>query len=269
MSRMHRGAMWLVLGALVGGTVATAQAQVTGMPLFTNPRFGTGFRIHADIGQPADQGTQPGNLTVIQGGVTLALGPIGLGANLGALKNSINSIKACTSNPPIVSSCNSQTKFTGSGLAQLRLMGGGLNPISLSLFGGASMDVNAYDMTKYGFHPVTHNDSVVVQALKDSLGVKELTIPVGAAIGVHIPLIFTSLNLWGAPRLAFHKFSNCTAANSTLCGKTTSTFRWAVGVDIPLLWVISLRAAYDSGKIDNKTVNYWGIGASIGLGGMR
>jgi hypothetical protein len=256
-----------VFGVLAVGSAATARAQVTGMPLFTNPRFGTGIRIHGDIGQPTDQGTQPGNLTVIQGGVTLAIGPVGIGANVGALKNSISSLQQCKSG--VITSCNPQTKVTGSGLLQLKLMGGGINPLSLSLFGGASMDVSAFDIAKYGYHPTTAVDSAFVRAFQDSIGVKELTIPVGAAIGLHIPLIFTSLNVWGAPRYTFHKFSNCGTSNSTLCSKTTGSFRWAAGVDIPILWVISLRAAYDSGEIDNKTVSYWGVGASIGLGGMR
>ncbi len=267
MSRLHRAAAALVLGVLVAGSAAAARAQVTGMPLFTNPGFGTGIRIHADIGQPTDQGTQPGNLTVIQGGATIALGPIGIGANVGALKNSISGLQQCQSG--VITSCNPQTKVTGSGLVQLKLMGGGINPISLSLFGGASMDFNAFDAMKYGYAPKTAADSAFVAAFKDSVGVKELTIPVGAAVGLHIPLLFTSLNVWGAPRYTFHKFTNCGSSNSSLCGQTKGSFRWAVGVDIPLFSIISIRGAYDSGKIGDQTVNYWGVGASIGLGGMR
>ncbi len=267
MSRLHRAAAAIVFGVLAVGSTAAAQAQVTGMPLFTNPRFGTGIRVHADIGQPSNQGTQPGNLTVIQGGVTLALGPIGIGANVGALKNSISSLQQCQSG--VITSCNPQTKVTGSALLQLKLMGGGINPLSLSLFGGASTDFTGYDVAKYSYHPTTPADSAFVKAFQDSIGVKELTIPVGAAIGVHIPLLITSLNVWGAPRYSFHKFSNCGSSNSTLCGKTTSDFRWAVGVDIPIFSIISIRGAYDSGKIAGQTVSYWGVGASIGLGGMR
>jgi len=267
MSRLHRTVAAVVFGVLAGASAATARAQVTGMPLFTNPRFSSGFRVQADIGQPTDQGTQPGNLTVYQGGVTLAIGPIGIGANVGALRNSISSLKQCQSG--VITSCNPQTKATGSGLVQLKLMGGGLNPLSLSLFGGASMDVSAFDVAKYSYHPTTAADSAFVRAFKDSIGVKELTIPVGAAIGVHIPLLFTSLNVWGAPRYTFHKFSNCAASNSTLCSQTKGSFRWAAGVDIPIFSIISIRGAYDSGKIGDQTVSYWGVGASIGLGGMR
>ncbi len=267
MTRMHRTKLAILAGALLGFGAGAAQAQVTGMPLFTNPRFGTGIRLHADIGQPTDQGTQPGNLTVVQGGVTFAIGPVGIGANVGALKNDISKVQQCSNG--LITSCSAQTKVTGSAIAQLHLMGGGFNPISLSLFGGASTDFSGYDVAKYSYHPITAADSAFVRAFEDSIGVKELTIPVGAAIGLHVPLLFTSLNVWGAPRFTFHKFTNCGTSNSSLCSKTTSTFRWAVGVDIPLFSIISIRAAYDSGKLGDQTVNSWGVGASIGLGGMR
>ncbi len=258
MTRMHRFGLAMLVGTLLGLNAGAAQAQITGMPLFTNPRFGTGLRIHADLGQPTDQGTQPGNLTVVQGGVTFALGPVGLGANVGALRNSVKNIQGCSSGTV---TCDPMTRVTGSVLAQLHLMGGGLIPMSLSAFGGVSTDFSGFDIASL--------PAGVPQSLKDSLGTKELTIPVGAAIGVHVPLLFTSLNLWGAPRLNFHKFANCGTTNSAECGKTTSSFRWAIGVDIPLFSILSIRGAYDSGKIGDKTVNYWGVGASIGLGGMR
>jgi hypothetical protein len=267
MSRVHRMVAWLVFGVLTTGSAATAKAQVTGMPLFTNPRFGTGLRVHADIGQPTDQGTQPGKLTVVQGGVTFALGPVGIGANVGALKNDITNIRQCSSG--LITSCNTQTKATGSAILQLHLMGGGFNPISLSIFGGASTDIKAYDVAAYSYHPTNAADSAAVQAFKDSLGARELTIPVGASIGLHIPLLFTSLNVWGAPRYTFHKFIKCGTSNASLCSSTTSAFRWAVGVDIPIFSIISIRGAYDSGQIAGKTVSYWGVGASVGLGGMR
>ena len=57
-------------------------------------------------------------------------------------------------------------------------------------------------------------------------------------------------------------------AASATCS-TKSDFRWAVGVDVPILRILSIRAAYDSGKLAGQTVNYFGLGASIGIGGMR
>jgi hypothetical protein len=256
---MRRAKIVYVLTALTATFATAANAQVTGMPLFTNPRVTTGVRVHADIGQPTGSGTQPGNLTVIQGGVTLGLGPVGIGANVGALRNDIKNLQGCSSST--LTGCNPQTKVTGSALVQLKLMGGGLIPLSLSVFGGASTDFSGFDAASL--------PAAVPQSLKDSLKTKEVTIPVGAAIGLHVPLLFTSLNLWGAPRINFHKFINCGTTNPQMCSSTTNALRWAAGVDIPLLPILSIRAAYDSGKLAGQTVNDWGVGVSVGLGGMR
>ena len=46
-------------------------------------------------------------------------------------------------------------------------------------------------------------------------------------------------------------------------------FRWAVGADVPIFGLLSVRAAYDSGSKSGVTTSFWGVGASIGIGGMR
>ena len=264
------GRMRVVVAVAIGvmGFAAQAQGQITGMPLFTNPRYGTGLRVHADIGQPADSGVQPGKLSVVQVGATLAIGSLGIGINGAIPKSKLSSLSACTSSTPLLNNCDPTTKFTGSALAQLRVVGGGLNPLALSIFGGVSADFGAYDVGVNSSLPVAQIP--LAQRVVDSLKTKELTIPVGAALGIHIPLGFLSVNLWGAPRYNLHKFANCGATNAAQCsGKMTGTFRWAAGADIPLLGILGVRAAYDSGKIGNRTVNYWGVGVSVGFGGMR
>lgn len=255
MSRLHRAAAAIVFGVLAVGSAAAARAQIAGMPLFTNPRVSTGFRILADIGQPTDKGTSLGNATVVQGGVNLALGPVGLGANVGMTNNDFKTVTSGASSANI----GTQHKFTASALLQLRVMGGGLNPLSLSLFGGASYDVSAYDFGS-AF-------SSLPQAIQDSVknaNPKTLLIPAGVAVGLKVPVL--GLSIWGAPRMNFTKVVNC--PSGATC-KTNSDFRWAAGVDLPILGILSLRGAYDSGKIAGQTVSYWGVGASIGLGGMR
>ena len=246
----------LVAGVL--GIVAQAPAQIPGMPLFTNPRYGTGLRVHADVGQPQDAGTTIGDATVVQAGVSLALGPIGLGANVGTNLNRAREITAGSDYSP-------SDNFTSSALAQLRIMGGGRSPLSLSLFGGASMDITGSD---------------IAAGTLDIAYPKYTSIPVGAALGLRIPLGLTSLSLWGAPRYVMSKYTGCPATDpvvngvtlvgiASMCDETDTQFRWAVGADLPILGILSIRAAYDSGKIEDVTVNYWGIGASIGIGGMR
>jgi len=261
MTSMKRAGLAAVAATLV--LVPAAAAQIPGMPLFTNPRYATGLRLHADIGQPTDQGTSLGDLTVIQGGVTFALGPIGIGANVGAKRNDINSALNNT-----CSTCSTQTAVTASALGQLRVLGGGRSMWSVSAFAGASMDLNAYD---YASLNLTAQQTAQLQALGIiGDGSKLLTIPLGAAIGLHVPLGFGGLNLWGAPRVNISKYVNC-PTGSPACSGSDSQFRWAVGADFPILHVLSIRAAFDSGKdgATGKTASVWGIGASIGLGGMR
>jgi hypothetical protein len=230
----------LVVGLL--GFAAQAAAQIPGMPLFTNPRYGTGLRVHADVGQPTDMGTTLGDLTVAQVGASLALGPIGFGVNVGSNFRSAQDGADLGDN------------YTGSALAQLRVAGGGRSNLSLSVFGGASMDITGYE---------------VAAQTADIQYPKFATFPVGVAVGLRIPLGVGSLNLWGAPRYVFSKFVSCPVGLSTMCDDTAKDFRWAVGADLPILRIFSIRAAYDSGKIEDQTVSYWGIGASIGIGGMR
>ena len=252
MSRMHRAGMAVVIGALAAGAASTARAQIQGMPLFTNPRYATGFRVHADLGLPTDTKVGLGSYSVIQGGVTFALGPVGIGANVGATRNDFKNISNGSGG-----TVGAQTKVTASALLQLRVLGGGLSPLSLSLFGGASMDVQAYQF------------SGLADSIKNQLGgaSKVLTIPAGVAVGIKLPLVVVTPNLWAAPRLNFTKILNC--PSGATCVNSKAEFRWAVGLDVPILRIISVRAAYDSGKLYGTTVNNFGVGASIGLGGMR
>lgn len=273
MTRRMRVGTALVTGLL--GFVAQASAQVPGMPLFTNPRYATGLRVTADLGQPTDMGTGLGDKTVAQVGANFVLGPIGIGANVGT---NFNRLRQLSSSRTYQLSDN----FTGSAIVQLRLMGGGVNPLSLSLFGGANMEVTGAELAYAS-----------VAGAKAPYP-KFMTFPVGAALGLHVPLGITSLNFWGAPRFVFSKYVNCPSTDptvtvsgvtytatglSTMCDKTGQDFRWAVGVDLPILRILSIRAAYDSGKLrlrdpatgvtSSQTLSFWGLGASVGLGGMR
>jgi hypothetical protein len=252
--RMRVGTV-LVAGLL--GFAAQVSAQIPGMPLFTNPRYGTGIRVHADIGQPTDAGTSVGDLTVVQGGVTFALGPLGIGANVGTNLRRAQTLSGG-------GSLEQNDNFTGSAIVQLRLLGGGRNPLAVSVFGGASADITATE--------------VAAQSANIKYP-RYMNFPVGAAIGFHVPLAITSLNFWGSGRMLFGKYVNCPSTNPvingqtidlrSMCDPTDKDFRWAVGVDLPILSIISLRAAYDGGKLGGATLNSWGIGASIGIGGMR
>jgi hypothetical protein len=250
MSRMHRAVMAAVVGALAIGAAATAQAQIQGMPLFTNPRYGTGIRVHADLGLPTDKNNLSlGNYNVLQGGVTLALWRLGIGANVGMTRTDFGTIQS--------NNVGTQTKATASVLAQLRLLGGGVSPWSFSVFAGGSMDVKAYSFAS------------LPDSIKNQLGgsSKVLTVPLGAALGIKLPLVVINPTLWGSGRMNFTKIINC--PSGTTCPTSKGEFRWTIGLDVPVFSIISVRAAYDGGKLYGQTVNNFGVGASIGLGGMR
>jgi hypothetical protein len=233
-----------VLLALVmaGGAATTLSAQNFGLPLFTNPRVATGVRIHADAGRNT-QSVNNVDRTVVQGGLSFAIGPVGINA---AVAGNLTDIKNCSGGG---ANCNVNTVVSAGALAMIKVYGGGRRNVSVSAFGGASTDLNALDY----------------------LGVeqpKQLTIPFGVSIGYRIPLGLASLNVWAAPRMNMIKFVNC-AAGDTTCDTSETKFRWAVGADLPIFRILSARVAYDSGKIGTETVNFIGVGASIGFGGMR
>ena len=255
--------MRLAAVTVLGTALATAaHAQIPGMPLFTNPRYGTGLRVHADFGQATEASVAD---RVIQGGVTFALGPVGIGANVGLLKDDFSETQTCVSTPSLGCEDNS---VTGSLLAQLRVYGGGPSNMSLSVFGGVSSDFSAADVVDCA----STADPTLCQAqiAQYGAGARQLTIPVGASLGLRIPLLLSGLTVWGAPRYNLTKFISCDASNTAPCDAgTDSQFRWAVGADLPILGILSVRAAFESGKVGDQTVSYWGLGASIGLGGMR
>lgn len=236
------GSLLLVL-VMAGGARATLGAQNYGVPLFTNPRISTGVRLHADAGRPSESLNNQ-DLTVVQGGVSFVIGPVGISAAAAA---NLRQVDQCASNQ---ANCDINTQVSAGALALIKVFGGGQKPVSVSLFGGASTDLNAIDY----------------------LGVqqpKQLNIPLGVAIGYRIPLGVASLNVWGAPRINLTRFANCTA-QQTICDESESNFRWAVGADLPVFKVISVRAAFDGGKVyGGESVNFMGVGVSLGFGGMR
>ena len=237
-----------VIALALASAATPALAQVPGMPLFTNPRMSTGIRIHADMGQPlSDDATGGADLRVIQVGAGVVLGPLGINATVGSLKTTFDAADGCVESPTIACA---DSRITASLLGQFKIAGGGSQNLSLSLFGGASMDLDTAEIS--GSTPQF----------------RELHIPVGVAIGLRVPLGMASLNLWGAPRWNMTRYTACEGP----CPDTPKgNFGWAVGAELPIFRVLSVRAAYDSQKFEGATeaLNVVGVGVSIGLGGMR
>lgn len=238
-----------LLAAALAGAATSLMAQTPDLPLFTNPRYATGFRIHADVGRPTDRDSQVGDETVYHVGASFVLGPVGLNAFAGARRDTYRNLQLCQTN---AAACDPQSKATVSALAQVRILGGGRAAHSVAVFGSASYDITAYDA------------SGLTALEAAALGIdttRNIRIPVGLAVGYHVPLGVASLNLWGAPRMVVNprvdRIDDC------------CNVRWAVGADIPVLRLFSVRAAYDSGRENGVTRSMWGAGASVGVGGMR
>jgi hypothetical protein len=229
--------------ALVAATAAAAQAQNYGMPLFANPHYGTGMRLFADVGQPADQ--IEGNLTdqtTVQGGLGFTLGRVAIQA---LVAGNFTDIEGCVDGDDV--DC-SQVYVSAAALAGLRLYGGGQNPLAIGVFGGLSTDVTSIEVTSGIEVP------------------KQLTIPVGASIGYKLgPVI-----LWAAPRMNIVKWTNCDDSLAALCDGSENDFRWSAGINLPL-GPLGIRAAYDSGKWagSTETVSNVGLGVSLGIGSQN
>ena len=236
MKATTRTALAAVLATATGVTLAGAQN--VGMPLFANPHYGTGVRIHVDAGQPADevQGTLT-DQTTVQGGVSFSLARFGIQALAAANYADVQNCQAQQV------SC-SQSTVSGALLAGLRISGGGTNPLALAVFGGASTDFSSYE---------------VAQGVD---GPKLLSLPVGVSVGYKLGM----LRLWAAPRYNFYKFSNCNG--NCPPEESDSDFRWSAGVMLPL-GPIGIRGAYDAGKIFGVQQEYWGLGISLGLGSQQ
>jgi hypothetical protein len=243
---MNRITRTVLATAFLGSAVAAAaSAQNIGMPLFSNPRYGSGIRLHLDAGRPSED-LQNADVTTVQGGVSFALGAVGISAYVAGNITDLNTVSTgCGGTNAIACS---QTYFSGAALANLRLYGGGTNPAAISVFGGVGTDFSSLEL------------GGVIGSVP-----KQLTIPVGAALGYHLgPLV-----IWGAPRYNLYKLTSCDEAvlGAGAC-ETTNDFRYAVGVSIPL-GPLGIRAAYDGGKLNGVDRNFIGVGVSLGLGSQQ
>lgn len=211
-----------LLTAALFGLTLRSEAQVvavTGLPV-RNAGISTGLFLGAEVGFPdADYGK--GTAVGARGAV--GLGPIGLSA--------------------VISSWNPKGSGPAAtaigGYAGLKVFGGPLIPLSVTLQGGA-------EYAKLS-------------------GVKSLHLPVGLGIALKIPNPALAIKPWIAPRLDISRVSGVINSNTDI------HFGISGGVDFSLLGGIGFGVAYDrvwAGKGVNPSVFSAGVNYTLKVPGL-
>jgi hypothetical protein len=209
----------LLIGAGLGATLPV-RAQVTGLPVH-NAGLTSGLTIGAEIGFPdADYGKG----TAFGARGALGLGPFGVSAVVARW------------NPK--GPGDAQTAVGG--YLNLKVFGGPLIPLSVTLQGGAEYTSNG--------------------------GVKAVHAPVGLGIALKIPNPALAIKPWIAPRLDLFRTSG-----SGITSETESNFGISGGVDFSLLGGLGFGLAYDrtwAGNDLNPGVLSAGINYALKIPGL-
>lgn len=191
---MRRFVRLLTALPLLGILTIPAQAQVTGLPV-RNAGLTGGLTIGGEVGFPGDD---YGGGTAFGARAGLGLGPIGFSA--------------------VVSHWNPDGDGDGGngvgGYLNLKVFGGPLIPLSVTLQGGAEY--------------ASQN------------GIKALHAPIGLGIGLRIPNPALAIKPWIAPRLDVVRTSG-----DNIDSDTETNFGISGGVDFSLLGGFGFGAAYD------------------------
>ncbi len=142
-----------------------AVAQMNSIPVMFNPKGGTGLLVAVDVGKGMND--ESGKNTALAFRSALGIGPVTIGGGIGIV------------NPDQGGTVGRKSETQYMGNFALRLFGGGLLPVSISLQGG-----------------------VGVLDISDT-STKILTAPIGLGIGFSVPTPGFSFDPWIAPRYTF------------------------------------------------------------------
>jgi hypothetical protein len=217
---MRLSRLSVLVTLLAVGTAAAGSAQITGLPV-RNSGITGGLTIGGEIGFPdADYGK--GKAFGARG--ALGLGPFGVSA--------------------VVSSWNpdgpadAQTGLGG--YLNLKVFGGPLIPLSVTLQGGAEY--------------------------RSSSGTKVIHAPIGLGIALKIPNPALAIKPWIAPRLDIVRVSG-----TGISSNTEKNFGISGGVDFSLLGGLGFGAAYDRtffGNGVNPSVFSLGVNYTLKIPGL-
>ncbi len=142
-----------------------AAAQMNSIPVYFNPKGGTGLLVAADLGRGIND--ESGKNTAVAFRTALGIGPVTIGGSIGIV------------NPDQGGAVGRKSETQYMGNFALRVFGGGLLPVSISLQGG----VGVLDIS--------------------DVGTKVVTVPIGLGIGFSVPTPGFSFDPWIAGRYAF------------------------------------------------------------------
>ena len=145
--------------------VRPAVAQMNSIPVYFNPKGGTGLMVAIDLGRGIND--ESGKNTAAAFRTALGIGPVTIGGGVGI----VNPDQGGTVGR------KSQTQYMGN--FAMRVFGGGLLPVSISLQGG----VGVLDIS--------------------DINTKIVTVPVGLGLGFSIPTPGFSFDPWIAGRYTF------------------------------------------------------------------
>ena len=196
----------MVLSA--AGFVQPATAQLSGLPVYFNPRGGSGLMLALDYGRGMNDDS--GNSNTFAGRASLGIGPFSLGGGIGA------------SDVGGTSGEDYQIQYMGN--AALRIFGGGLLPVSLSLQAGI------------GILDISDLDS------------KLLSFPVGLGLGINVPTPGFSFDPWIAGRYTIHRNEI-----GTMESFDQNAWGLSAGADLNFLMGLGLHIAVDWESIPEVT----------------
>jgi hypothetical protein len=227
---MRRAVRSTILAALpLAAFAELAGAQVLGIPVYFNPRGGTGFSVAANAGfTTSDLANAEGKAGALS--ASLGLSRLRITGTLGTFNPDPDGLK-------------NQTTYGA--MAEMRLLGGGLVPLAISA--GAGVGAN----------------QTAVGGMDDM----ELHIPIGLAAALNAPLF--PIKPWVAPRIQIDRVlvdDPATAATDYRM-QSASSFRVSAGLNFNLMLGLGFHASVDWGTLPKKLDPNTNSALTIGVGG--
>lgn len=216
-----RARLSVLIVILAAGSTGGLVAQVRGLPV-RNAGVGTGIGIAADVGFPGDAS---GKGVAVGATGAVGLGPLGITGTV------------ATWNPKGPGKSVNSVGVTGN----LKVFGGPLVPVSVTLQGGA-----AYDKTS---------------------DVGTWHVPVGVGLALTIPNPVFSIKPWVAPRVDILRTKGTLGGPYSGTSNTDTNFGISGGVDLGFLSGLAFRAMYDRVSIRSgvhTSVLSLGLGFKVG-----